>query len=367
MNIKTRILFMTMMLLGLSFGFFGLFFPRMQAYTFERLHIFLFNLCTGCTIILYYSEGQKTVSPRTLWFLILALGYAVSAFFNRYLPATIIAFILPVITETVRIKRFGYFPWMFFKPGVPVHEKFHHASLLCLSIGLFLSGCIMINTVYYPVIVMPKLKLDVFYLGFSFPVSLITLSVVFSLMKSDITVKEKILKEISFWTVNLGVIIFFIFILLEKMIPQIIVTLLLTLCVILMFVLFIRLGKREQQKKFLLSGMLFLLVTAVTGIAYIVLTFSPAYDSTQIKWLLKLHAVVSLYGWNLSGLSVIMRFDSFPIKLNSSLVILFHWAIVTILAPLGNNLRFFSVLTILCYAVFLYVILFSRETEKMQI
>lgn len=364
MSIKTRFLFMTLMIMGLSFGFAGLFFPLVRTFTFERLHIFLFNLCTGCTIILYYSEQQKTVSTKVFGFLILALGYAGCAFFNHYLPAIIFAFILAAITESVRIKRFGFFPWMFFKTDGAVHEKFHHASLLCLSIGLFLSGCVMINTVYYPVIVIPKLKLDVFFLGFSFPVSLITMSVMFSLMKNDIPVKEKIFKEISFWTVNLGVITFFLFILFEKMIPQVIVTLMLTSAVILMFVLFIRLGKKEQQKNFLLSGMLFLLATAVTGIAYIFVVFSPAYDSAQFKWLLKLHAFVSLYGWNLSGLAVIIRLNSFPIKLNSYLVIGLHWTTVAVLAPLGNSLRIFSVLTILCYAAILYVILFSRGVEK---
>jgi hypothetical protein len=173
-----------------------------------------------------------------------------------------------------------------------------------------------------------------------------------------------VLHRKSFWAVNLGVITFFVFILFEWMIPQVFVTLILTLAVIIMFVLFIRLGKREQQKNFLLSGMLFLLATAVTGVAYIFLAFSPGYDSAEIKWLLKLHAFVSLYGWNLSGLAVMIRFENFPIKLNSYLVICLHWATVAVFAPLGNSFRIFSVLTILCYAVIVNVMLFSKGTEN---
>jgi hypothetical protein len=365
MSIRLRILFMALMTLALSFGFLDLFLPRVKSYNFETLHIFLFNLCTGCAIIVYFSEKQKNVTPKTAAFIVLALAYALCAFFKIYLPAICIAFIMAFIVETIRIRRFSFFPVQFFQFRIPVSEKFHQASLLCLSIGLALSGLVMINAAYFPVIHLPKLQLNVFFLGFSFPVSLITLSVMFSLMKNNVARELRIVKEICFWTINMGVIVFFLFILFEMKIPQVIMSSLLTGAVIAAFYLFIKLGKPEQQKNFLLSGMTFLLATAVTGIAYIFFMFLPSYDSHEMKWLLKLHAYVSLYGWNLSGLAVIIRFESFPIRLNSSRVILLHWVTVILAAPLGNYFPVFSILAVLCYAVILFLFLFSRGNEKL--
>ncbi len=365
MSITLRVLFMTLMTLALSFGFLDLFLPPVKSYNFETLHIFLFNLCTGGVIIVYFSEGQKTVSRKTAAFIVLALLYALCAFFQIYLPAIGISFIMAFIVETIRIRRFSYFPTQFFKFRVPVSEKFHQASLLCLSIGLALSGWVMVNAVYFPVVHLPKLQLNVFFLGFSFPVSLITLSVMFSLMKNDVSTGIRLMKEMCFWIINMGVIVFFLFILFEMKIAQVVVTTALTMAVIMTFYLFIILGKPEQQKNFLLSGMTFLLATAVTGIAYIFFMFMPSYDGHEMKWLLKLHAYVSLYGWNLSGLAVIIRFESFPIRLNSSRVILLHWATVLLAAPLGNYFQPFAILAVLCYAVILFLFLFSKGTERL--
>jgi hypothetical protein len=365
MSITLRILFMTLMTLALSFGFLDVFLPQVKSYSFETLHIFLFNLCTGGAIIVYFSEEQKNITPKTAAFTVFALLYAVCAFFKIYLPAICISFIMAFIVETIRVRRFSLFPVEFFQFRIPVSEKFHQASLLCLSIGLALSGLVMINSAYLPVIHMPKLQLNVFFLGFSFPVSLITLSVMFSLMKEDVARRIRIMKDICFWTINTGVIVFFLFILFELMIPQVIISLLLSAAVILAFYLFIKLGKPEQQKNFLLSGMTFLLATAVTGIAYIFFMYLPSYDSHDMKWLLKLHAYVSLYGWNLSGLAVIIRYKSFPIRLNSSRVIVLHWATVILAAPLGNYFPVFSILAVLGYVVILFLFFFSKGNEKL--
>ncbi len=49
--------------------------------------------------------------------------------------------------------------------------------------------------------------------------------------------------------------------------------------------------------------MLFLLYTAITGIVYIALEFSPDYTPEKTKLLLRMHSFASLYGWNLSGLA----------------------------------------------------------------
>lgn len=362
MGIKLRSHLMALMSTALFFGFLNMFVPNGDQYNFERLHIFLFNLCSGGTIVLYYTENFYNASKKVIVFCLLAISYAMFAFLKIYMPAIGIALILAIIAESVRISRFSLFPINFFQPSAPVHEKFHQASLLCLSIGLTISSLVMLNNEYLHLITIPKLKLDSFFLGFSFPLSLITMSVMFSLMKSDNDRTVKILQNICFWTVNLGVIIFFGFILAEMVIFQVIITTILTMTVLLILYLFITLGVRVQQKNFLLSGMIFLVWTAITGVAYIVVFqfFPEYYTPANSKFLLKLHAFVSLYGWNLSGLAVICRFRDFPILLHSDKIIFFHWLIVLIFAPLGLYYRSFAVCAIFSYPILLYIIFSSK-------
>ncbi len=67
----------------------------------------------------------------------------------------------------------------------------------------------------------------------------------------------------------------------------------------------------------------------------------------------------SLYGWNLCGLSVICRFDDFPIKLHSPTVIVTHWLTALILAPLGVFYGWVAVLAIVGYAFITITLFFS--------
>jgi hypothetical protein len=364
MSKNKRIIFMAAMSIALMFGFSHLFFPDFKTYNFERLHIFLFNLCTGGSAIIYFTEVEKLFSKKMYAFFILSLAYAMCAFFKIYLPAIFLSVLLAIIVESERVKRFSFFPKEFFSSKEPVYDKFHQASLLCLSIGLLMSGLVIANNEFYTLITMPRLKLDVFFLGFSFPVSLITMSIMFNLMEENVGRILALMKEAGFWIVNLGVIIFFLFIIFEKLVFQVYVTAILAGGVGMIFFLFKKLGRQLQQKNFLLSGMVFLLLTAVTGILYIIFEFLPSYNNENFKWLLRLHAFVSLYGWNLSGLAVIMRYGNFPIRLNSSMVIALHWTTVLVLAPLGYFYRFFSVPAVICYIVLLYIMLFSGGTEK---
>lgn len=366
MGINNRMAFLAVMSFALMFGFFHLFFPNFKTYNFERLHIFLFNLCTGGSIILYFTGAEKLFSKKIYTFFILSLIYAICAFLKIYLPAICISVILAVIVETERIRRFSFFPKEFFSLKENVHNKFHQASLLCLSIGLLMSGFVMLNNEFYSFITMPKLKLDVFFLGFSFPVSLITMSVMFYLMEDKVGSITSLMKEAGFWIVNLGVIVFFLFIIFEKLILQVYVAAILAACVVMIFFLFKNQGKQLQQKNFLISGMIFLLLTAVTGMLYIILEFLPSYNNENYKWLLRLHAFISLYGWNLSGLAVIMRYSNFPIKLNSKIVIMLHWVTVLLFAPLGYYYRFFAVLAVACYVLLLYIFLFSKGTKSIE-
>jgi len=348
------------MSLALFFGFLNLFTPEAIFYNFDRLHIFLFNLCSGGAILLYFTEGKNKISKKIIVFLFLTIAYAIFAFLKIYIPVLIITLMLVAIVESARIKKFSLFPFDFFKSDVPVSAKFHQASLLCLSMGMVISGLVILNNEYLGIINnFPKLQLDTFFLGFSFPLSLITMSLLFNLMKNDGHIILW-LKNIGFWFVNLGVIIFFLFIIFEKLIPQVFVTSILFATIIMILYLLLTLGKNLQQKAFLVSGMGFLLYTAVTGILYIIYEVSPDYVSENYKWLMRMHSFASLYGWNLCGLAIICRFNDFPLKLHSHRLIAFHWLTVMVLAPLGCYYRFFAVIATISFIFILYIILFTR-------
>ena len=360
MNTGFKILMLVLMSFALFFGFLHLFIPGGTVYDFERLHIFLFNLCSGGTILYYYTENREKPTKKNILFTLLSLSFAVFAFLKIYIPAMLIALVLAALVESVRISKFSIFPIGFFKPAVPVSEKFHQASLLCLSIGLVISCMVILNNEFFKVISLSNQTLNTFFLGFSFPISLITMAVMFSFIREEIGRLYEFLKVLGFWTINLGVVIFFIFILFEKLAFQLVITLILFMAVVMIFYMFYRFGSGNQQKNFLTSGMFFLLITAITGILYIFFEFSPEYSRDKLKFLLKLHAFASLYGWNLSGLAVICRNRDFPIKLNSRGIILAHWVTVMILAPLGYYFLPLAVCALIGYTIILYFILFSK-------
>ena len=365
MKPKLKILFSILMITALVFGFIHVYFPA-DNYSFERLHIFLFNLCTGGTILLYYTQGQVRVSKTIKFFFLGSLIYAFSAFFKIY-PITILVSIpLFVMVEKIRIKRFSFFPILFFKFKESVSEKFHQASLLCFSCGIVMASLVILNNEYFNFVTMEKLTLNTFFLGFSFPLSLITLSVVFSMLKKIEGSSSKILMEICFWTITLGVIIFFVFILLEKFIPQIFVTSALFMAVVAVFYLYSKFADKIQQKLFLTSGIGFLIFTAITGIAYIFMQMTEGYDPQKIKWFLHIHVFASLYGWNLCGLSIICRFDDFPIKLHSPTVIFIHWLTAIVLAPLGIFYGWFAFLAMFGYSFITLTLFFSSNKERMK-
>ncbi|MBW1822057.1 MAG: hypothetical protein JRI92_09920 [Deltaproteobacteria bacterium] len=108
------------------------------------------------------------------------------------------------------------------------------------------------------------------------------------------------------------------------------------------------------------SGMFFLWYTAITGILYIILEYSPLYTPENSKLLMRSHSFAALYGWNLCGLSVICRKDDFPIRLHSKTIIIIHWVTVILLAPLGAYYWPFAACTIISYVFILYMILFSK-------
>ena len=212
MSARLKWVLYTLMSLALAFGFPPLFVAPDLTLHFERLHIFLFNLCAGGTILIYHTEQRPNLSPKGIAFCILAVIYALLAFFECYGPAVAAAWVLAALVENVRERRFGFFPKDFFDPRVRVTHKFHQASLLCLAIGLFMSGLVILNNTFFHWVDLPALELRSFFLGFSFPLSLITMSVMFSLVRDQFSCSVRVLKNIAFWVVNLGVILFFVFI-----------------------------------------------------------------------------------------------------------------------------------------------------------
>jgi hypothetical protein len=319
---------------------------------FERLHIFLFNLCCGGFTILYYTEDGERPGPVSAAFFLLSLVYALLAHLGIYPAAIAVSAALFVLVEIMRIRRFSAFPIDFFRKDVAVSRKFHQASLLCLSLALLISTVVILNDRYYGWIVLRKLTLDVFFLGFSFPVSLIVLSVMFTFTVEKTPPAVRFLEHAIFWTVNLGVIIFFVFILMEWAVLQWIIATVLSVAVAAIFILFFKYGTSRQQKHFLVSGIVFLLFTAVTGIAYI-LVRHRGYGEQAGELVLSTHSYLSLYGWNLSGIMVILRKRDFPIRFNSYGAIAMHWITVAVLGPLGKEFPPFSVAAALCFALFL--------------
>lgn len=360
MSIKNRIVFFCIIIIALSFGFMHHFFPSIH---FERLHIFLLNLCTGGALIIYLTEGSSSFSSKTTMFFLCSLCYAIFSFLEVYPPAIVISLLLVIITERVRTRKFGFLPYNFFQKNKKMSEKFHHASLLCLSLGLLLSTFAIINHQYLRLLPFRKFELNTFFLGFSFPVSLITFSIIFSTMHKAPTRFQRFLKNALFWTINLGVIVFFLFILYESYILELIISLILFFSVAMVFIMYYQLGFKEQRKLFLSSGIGFLNLTAITGVAYILLYFTKYNTPENLKYVKDLHRIVSLYGWNLTGLLIILRFRDFPIRLNSYRVIMLHWLTVAILIPAGYYFASFSILALLMFGVFLYIMMFSEPQQ----
>ena len=185
------------------------------------------------------------------------------------------------------------------------------------------------------------------------------MSVIFGLMKQERNLVISSLKESAFWTINLGVIIFFLFILAELYLPQVAISVTLFLTVALILYLYYNEGKPLQQKTFLTSGILFLLFTSITGIVYIFLAFSESYTPEKAAPLLRLHSFTALYGWNLSGLAVIGRHGDFPIKLHSNNVIILHWVTVAVFCPLGYFFPLVSFVAVIAYIYLLRMLLFN--------
>ncbi len=359
---RLRIFILGLMVLAFMFGFADQVWDK----NFERLHIFFFNLCAGGFIILCHTENEGTPSARCYTFLVISLVYAISAFLKFYTLAALLSFSLGLLVELIRVRSFSFLPADLLDFQTSVVDKFHHASILCLSLALFIATFVLLNDNIFHWLPYKNLTLNVFFLGFSFPVSLITMSVMFSFIRQDISPFLRLLKQIFFWTVNLGVIVFFLFIVFELDLEKFIIATVLFFTVSMIFSFFLALGINVQQKHFLLSGMIFLVFTGITGVFYIVLADFPNAYERWGKLLLSCHAYLSLYGWSMSGLLILVRWNDFPLRLNSWTVITFHWLVIAILAPLGKTNIIFAVVASVSFCLFLHLFFRERVTARLQ-
>ena len=356
-----RVVILGLMVVAFMFGFAD----QVWNLNFERLHIFFFNLCAGGFVILYHTENTAKPSFRCYAFLVLSLIYALLAFAKLYPPAALISFMLGLLVEWIRIRSFSLVPRELFDPQVSSVDKFHHASVLCLSLGLFIATFVLLNDTSLHWLPYKNLSLNVFFLGYSFPVSLITMSVMFSFIRRDISQSLRYIKQSFFWTINLGVIVFFLFIVFEMKIAEFAIATVLFIAVVLIFSFFLLLGINLQQKLFLLSGMCFLVFTGITGIFYIEIANHVAVYERWGRLLLDGHAYLSLYGWGLSGLLILIRWNDFPLKLNSWLIIVFHWLVIGLLAPLGETNPQIAVVAIIAFCLFLHFFFREQKGEKL--
>ncbi len=354
-----KIILAVTMSVAMTTGFLHLV-PGAAGWNFERLHVFLFNLCTGGSVLLYHSGGRRRITAAPALFFAGALAYALCAFLGFYVAAMALAFALAGVVEYVRAARFSFFPAEFFSARAPAREKFHHAALLCLSIALIASALVIFNSEFVRLVAYPKLRLDVFFLGFSFPVSLMTMGLIFSLLAPAAASRYRVHTGLIFWSVTAGVIVFFAFILVEAVYAQLFISIMLCASVAAMLIVFLRGTRDGQQRMLLASGAGFIVLTGVTGVAYVLfkIYFLDEYPATG-KALLSLHSFISLYGWNLSGLLVVIREKEFPLAAGIRPALALHWMIVLVLAPCGRESPVCAVIATAGFIVLLCRLLFA--------
>lgn len=359
MNNAVKLILVVTFAIAFLFGFLHLFLP---GHDFERLHIFLFNLCGGGTMLIAYAQARRH-APLAVLFYSGSVAYTMSAYLQRYRIAILIAIALAFLAERVRATRFQFFPIDIFRAATPVAEKYLHASLLCLSISLALSSIVIWGHLAgFP---LPRrLTLNIFFLGFSFPVSLATMSLISRNLNRLEAKAIKRIEESIFWIITLGVVLFFAVILLEIIAAELAMAVMLSISVVILFAIHIWAGLDAPSRRSLTSGMGFLLLTAVTGSAYLAWK-AVGFGQEGGKMILRMHAILSLYGWNMCGIILMSRAGISSINPLSvaSLprpVIVLHWMIVAILAPIGFYFKPMALVAVAAYSVFLWLSLIRR-------
>jgi len=320
------------------------------------LNIFLFNLATGGTLILTRFAGKSSFTALTVAYYLGALVFAVAA--SIHLPAACIvsAIFLAVIVEYVRWTQFGWFPEFF--QAVSVSRKFQQAALLCLSSGLFICAATMLNNSYLGLVHLEKLDLHVFFLGFSFPISLSTFSLLFERVEAGSGPPVRRQSEFCFWALNLGVIVFFLFIVSECYPGQILMSLTLFTTIMVALSLHLKYTPRNQEATLLTSALAFSIVGSLSGIAYVLLLWTSENYTPGI--VLSMHAAAAVFGWNMVWLMLTARKGQYPLAFNTKVLLGIHWTLV-VLIPFARESVVAAVPAALCLLVFLGMALFSSS------
>ncbi len=329
---NTKILLFICLFLAVGFGFAPAAGFGADHHPFAVLHVFLFNLLSGGLLLILYVRGKKAVGAFEIVFMAGAGVFALGAFFKMPAVNVLTAVLLGAMVEGIRWRKFSWFPYEFFT-AAPVSRKFEQAALLCLSLGLFIAAATVLNNEHLHLIHLEKLGLHVFFLGFSFPISLITYALIFERGENSGRPRRRAIEEFCFWGLNLGVIIFFVFIVLGIYPMQLVMALTLFVTVWLTLYVHVMSGRRGPEWSFLLSALGFLVVGSATGIIYILVSWKSTHYTPG--YLLSLHSAANLFGWNLTWMMLTLRKNQFPLRAGLKLIIPLHWLFVLSI-PLGR-------------------------------
>lgn len=324
------VLFLTVSLVA-ALGRFGPPANGERALAWASLHVFLFNLTAGGLLVTTYLAGEKDVGLRGAIFFMLGLLFAAASFFHLPWLNVAAALGLAGIAESVRWQRFSWFPIAFFQKR-PVSEKFEQAALLCLSLGLIICAGTVLNNEVLKLFYLEKLSLHVFFLGFSFPISLATFAAIFKRLEQK-TNLPRALAEYCFWSLNLGVIAFFFFIIFKVYSLQLATALVLFSMIGVTMDYHLKSGWGDAEGQFLLSALIFLTLGSLTGIGYILELWQ--YPERGPGYLLSLHSAATLFGWNLGWMLMVLGGTGENARVSPRIMMALHWAFVLGL-PLGR-------------------------------
>ncbi len=299
---------------------------------FTSLHFFLFSLTTGGTLLLIRLSGRKGIGPRETVFFAAGIIFAVSAGLGFEPGGVASALVMAALVEQVRWKRFSWFPLDFFRP-VKASLKFEQASLLCLSIGLVLSAATILNNGHLHLLSLHKLDLHVFYLGFSFPLSLVTYALIWRRAEGSKNAPGPFVSEYSFWALNLGVILFFVFIVAEVFFMQFLLALLLLTVVGTAMYVHLRSRPQDREGKLLWSALGFLALGSLSGTLYVSVLWG--IEHLYSHYLLSFHSAANVFGWNMTWMLIAARPTEPDSRVSPWVLIPVHWLFMVML-PLAR-------------------------------
>ena len=381
MAVRYRVVLVATLMLALGFGFLHHLVPG-HARAFARLHIFLFNLVCGGALALHLAQRRTEPSREAKLYFVLGAAYAACGALGSYALTLALSAPLLGVVESVRSRRFASTPWGLLRARTGIADRFTHASLLCLSLGIVVADLVILNQQRWHLVTSDKLTLDVFFLGYSFPVSLATMAVLFDHLRAGGADtrwrgraeaarstraagggRRNATPEMTFWGVNLGVMVFFVLIVLHWLLAEIAIATALFLLVSWLAVVFWRRSPPSPARAWLGSGLGFLVCTGVTGVLYLL------RDTLALpgRFVLGQHAFVSLWGWNLVGLVTIARGRRPARGASQPWLLGWHWLTVLVLAPLGKTNPWLAAAALPAAFVVLAVTLLSSAAREPEV